>query len=36
MQIFFEYNETNPINSRYLIRDLGIGFGAFARLDRPL
>lgn len=36
MQIFFEHDESNPKNSRYLIRDLGIGFGAFARLDRPL
>lgn len=33
MQISFAYDNSSY---RYLIKDLGIGFGAFARLDRPL
>jgi len=36
MQIFYEMTDPNTGAGKYLIRDLGIGFGAFARLDRPL
>ena len=36
MQISFEFEESNPSNGRYLIKDLGIGFGAFAKLEKPL
>ena len=36
MQVCYDYDEHNPANGRYFVRDLGIGFGAFARMDRPL
>ena len=36
MQVCYDYEEHNPGNGRYFVRDLGIGFGAFARMDRPL
>jgi len=36
MQIFYDIIDPNTGAGKYLIRDLGIGFGAFARLDHPL
>ncbi len=36
MQIEFCLENVETGFGKYLIKDLGIGFGAFARLDRPL
>ena len=35
MQIEFMIDNLHTGAGKYLIRDLGVGFGAFARLDRP-
>lgn len=36
MQIEFCLDKESSSFGKYLIKDLGIGFGAFVRLDRPL
>jgi len=35
MQIEFMVENLTKGTGKYLIRDMGIGFGAFVRLDRP-